>query len=193
MKSFSTGQRCRQRQQGFSLIEVLISLVILGAGVMGASAMQLSALRAARHTSAQTSAVQMATDFGERMRINHVASKTDGAAYLSVNYRAAEGEPAGGVSCYSKRCSPAELEAADIHELKKQLRKDIPDGRVLVCRDERPWNTGVKTLTWDCSGGAEAPIVVKIGWPEKGGDGAPLSDANSFPPLVAMAVATHAP
>ena len=56
------------KTKGYSLIEVLLTLLILGIGILGLSAANLVALRARGQSSLESSATQLASDIMERMR-----------------------------------------------------------------------------------------------------------------------------
>lgn len=58
------------RQQGMSLIEVLIAVLILGIGVLGIAAMQASALRNSQSSMQQSQAVISANGLMDAMRAN---------------------------------------------------------------------------------------------------------------------------
>jgi type IV pilus assembly protein PilV len=182
----------KKDQKGFSLFEVLIALFILGIGVVGATSLQLAALRTTRHTSTQTSAVQMAVDISERSRLSGWTLMPGDEYAGLVDYKSMEGEPVQVAGCYGRSCSLSELAQRDVYELKKRLHQEIPNGRVRICRDDMPWNAGTKTLDWKCGGGANAALVVKIGWPVKKPDGTVQSDSTGFPPVVAMTIAHNA-
>jgi len=66
-------------QQGFTLIEVMISLFILSVGMLGTSAMLLQGQREAANTSSETLAIEIASNIAERMRANIVG--VDGGNY----------------------------------------------------------------------------------------------------------------
>ena len=57
-------------QNGFSLLEVLIALLILAGGVFGAVAMQTSALRLSASAADRTQATFIAHDLLDRLRAN---------------------------------------------------------------------------------------------------------------------------
>ncbi|MEN8206691.1 MAG: type IV pilus modification protein PilV [Pseudomonadota bacterium] len=59
-----------QRQQGFTLLEVLIALLILSIGLLGLAALQTTSLRSNQMASMRTTATQMAYDISDRMRAN---------------------------------------------------------------------------------------------------------------------------
>ena len=56
-----------KHQQGFSLIEVLIALVVLAFGLMGVAAMQIKALQSATEGYQRSIAVVAAVDAQERI------------------------------------------------------------------------------------------------------------------------------
>lgn len=56
------------RARGYSLIEVLLTLLIVGVGILGLSAANLAALRARGLSSLESTATQLASDMMERLR-----------------------------------------------------------------------------------------------------------------------------
>lgn len=70
--------QCR-RQAGFSLIEVLIALVILGVGLMGLARLQLSMLAGTADTAAYDHAIRLANDQLETLRFIRMTSKVPSA------------------------------------------------------------------------------------------------------------------
>jgi type IV pilus assembly protein PilV len=56
--------------RGFTLIEVLVSLVVLSIGLLGLAALQLTSLKANHGSSTRTQAVYLAYDIIDRMRAN---------------------------------------------------------------------------------------------------------------------------
>lgn len=183
----------RTRTTGFSMLEVLIAVAVLAIGIVGGAAMQLAALRARHQSALLSQATQLATGLAERMRANGSQLSMPDAAnpYLSLNYDAlAEPDPAPPQPlCYalSAVCGSEQLALFDLYELKTLVRDRLPAGRAIVCRDAGMWQGG--QLRWACSGGADAPLVVKIGWRGKAPDGTPLKDAEGqYAPGVAIAV-----
>lgn len=173
------------RRCGFTLLEVLLALLVLALGILGGTAMQLSALRTRHESALLSQASAMAAALAERMRLNH------SELYLSLNYDAlAEPDPAAPEPlCYAAAagCGSTELALFDLYELKVMVRDRLPAGRALVCRDAAVWSGG--KLRWACSGGAGAPLVVKVGWRGKNTDGTPQRDADGqFAPGVAIVV-----
>ena len=163
------------RAAGFTLLEVLIAMLVLALGLVGGTAMQLHAMRT-RHESALLSvAVQIAAGMAEHMRAN--AAQVP-AVYLGVDYDAhANPVPAMPASfCRRDPCDPAQMARLDVHELARQVSAALPAGRARICRDAQLYANG--RLRWDCTGGAQDPVVVKIGWRGRRPDGTPERDGQ---------------
>ncbi|MCC7601166.1 type IV pilus modification protein PilV [Janthinobacterium sp. FW305-129] len=186
------GGRDKFLADGSSLVEVLVSLLLLALGLLGASILQLNSLRA-RHESALLSAgAQLAAGMAERMRANSVLMNgpDTGNPYLKVEYAAADGADAGGGApdCFgAAACGAAELAQFDIAEWKQVLQSALPGARLRICRDLAAWDAAAQGLHWACSGGKGAPIVIKLGWRTRLSDGQPAVDAaNESLPRLAL-------
>ena len=185
------------RTNGFTLIEVLISVLVLAIGVIGAARMQLAALRTSQQSAYQTAALQLAAEMAEKIRANQRQLASAGVAnpYLSLDYKSSENtltRPT--VMCYTADCGSAELAKFDIYEWESRVKATLPGARVKICRDSKPWDSVAGALVWSCAAQAEvanAPVIIKIGWLGKGvkPDGrAGVDSAQSFPPVIALAV-----
>ena len=170
------------RHGGFTLIEVLVALFVLAVGVVGAGAAQLAAQRTRQQSALMSEAAQQAASLGARMRANAVAAGLPDVSnpYLSLDYNAAaDGNPGTApASCYgASACDPLQLAAFDLHEAKQGVYAAFPGGRIAVCRDAAPWDTGTRRYRWACTAGAGAPVLIKLGW----------SGTGAAPGLVAVA------
>jgi type IV pilus assembly protein PilV len=65
----------RSRSRGFTLIEALVSLLVLSIGLLGVASLQLSSLRANSSAAARSQATFLAYDIADRMRANRNAAK----------------------------------------------------------------------------------------------------------------------
>lgn len=116
---------CASRMNGVSLIEVLVSLVILSIGVLAVVALQMVAKRNNADAGQRTIAAQLAYDIIERMRAN--------CAPATLNaYRTGSGgtpNPLGRMSlganpatdCRAVDCTPAQLAAYDLWQWEQAL------------------------------------------------------------------------
>ncbi|WP_370659730.1 type IV pilus modification protein PilV [Massilia polaris] len=154
---------------GFTLIEVLVAAFVLAVGVMGALAAQTVALRTRQESALMSRGVQLASAFADRMRANTAQMRVpdDANPYLQIRYTAASdgapGPPA--QPCHSgAACDSAAMASFDIYELQRELHSSFPAARVSVCRDAVMWSQADGSLSWDCSGAASDPVVIKLGW-----------------------------
>jgi type IV pilus assembly protein PilV len=179
-------------QMGFSLIEVLVSVFVLALGVIGVASMQLTALRTSQQSALQTIALELAAEMADKMRANDIQMRhADGQnPFLNVDYRSASGAPAfPDPMCYGHaNCGGAELAAFDIYEWEKRLKSALPSSRAVICRDSKPWDSGIKSLKWECDN-VTGSIVIKIGWQAKNPDGSfTVEEDRPFPPILALIV-----
>ena len=175
---------------GFTLIEVLVALFVLAIGVMGAVAAQTLALRTRHESALMSHGVQLATSFADRMRANTAQMRTpdESNPYLQIDYDGA-GDGAPGAPpqpCHDGApCDSDAMALFDIYELQHELHAAFPAPRVVVCRDAAIWSEEDDALTWDCTGGASDPVVIKLGWrPRQSGDGTQAAHV----PIVAILV-----
>lgn len=187
----------RSRKAGFSMVEVLVSIVVLAIGVIGAAGMHLTALRTAQQAAFQTFALHLVSEMADAIRASEVAMARNGEAnpFLGVSYDAAvNGAPtAPGRFCYANACDAGEFAEFEIYEWKRRVKAALPGGRLLICRDAAPWSSASKALTWDCSNSAasDVPFVIKLGWQAKNPDGSLIRNAdNRYPPSVALTVSS---
>lgn len=104
-------------QQGFTLLEAMISFVILALGLLGVAAMQANAKRSSYDAMQRAIAISVANDIVERMKIN----KTDAIAgnYNGSYDGASLTVPS--VDCNSANCTDGELRTFDLYEWQKNL------------------------------------------------------------------------
>lgn len=62
--------------KGFSLIEVLVSIVVLSIGLLGLASLQVSGLRVGQSSFYRAQAAQLATDMADRLRANAGEART---------------------------------------------------------------------------------------------------------------------
>lgn len=191
-----------KEQGGFSLVEVLVSVFVLAVGIIGAAGIQLNALRTAQQTAFQTAGIQLASEMADKMRANagRFNLTDDKNPFVNLDYSSADAPlRTSGASCHASACSAEELAAFEIREWENRIRDTLPGGRVRICRDALPWDSGTGTFRWTCTSAAAgmhtAALVIKIGWHGKGRnpDGSTIDDAGiPAPPNLAMTVAPYA-
>ena len=120
---------CRN-QGGFTLIEVLVSAIILAIGLVGVAALQALALQNNQSAFMRSQATTLAYDLADRLRSN-----VDGANagfYVPANAAMVAGcsTPSG--------CSPDQLAQHDLAEWNNAIATYLPMGEGFVCIDSTP-------------------------------------------------------
>lgn len=100
----------KSQQSGFSLIEVLISLLVLAVGMVGLGGLQVASLKGTANAHSRTIATMYAMDLADRMRANPLG--VSGGSY------GVTASCSGGEFCRnSKYCTPAQIAAFDLQEV----------------------------------------------------------------------------
>lgn len=123
-------------QRGISLIEILISLVILSVGLLGMAGLQARTLSLNHSAYQRTQAVNLSYDIADRMRANRRAA-LDGDYQLSLT----DANPTG-----------SSVPATDLREWREIIQATLPSGNSAVVTDA---NTVTVTVQWDDSRGVE--------------------------------------
>lgn len=134
-----------QKSHGFTMLEVLITLVIVSFGLLAMAGLLTKGM-GLNHTSYLRSiAIQQAYDIADRMRANHAG--VIGNAYDIINYTANQTCTA----CTS--CSAAALAAYDACYWNTQNESLLPLGRGTVARNGAEF---IITVSWDDSKSSSA-------------------------------------
>lgn len=68
-------QHSTKQQRGFSLIEVLVTIVILSTGMLGIAALYVESLKSGHTALARTKAINLAADMADRIRVNRAGEQ----------------------------------------------------------------------------------------------------------------------
>lgn len=121
-----------RRCSGLTLIEVLVTLVVVSMGLLGVAALQMRTLRHNYDALMRSHASALADDIADRMRANSAAVR-----------------PASGQSKYETKFGPSSMSSdnsratRDVIEWKKAITRQLPsgEGEVVVAED-----TGLVTI-----------------------------------------------
>jgi type IV pilus assembly protein PilV len=165
------GKLCKS--SGFSLIEVLVSIVVLCFGLLGMAGMQAASLQSNREARLQSSAVVLARELAEMIRGNKLVGILPAGSnpYLgSFSSPLAATTPSyclsvGGTPCAgaSPVATATAIGNAEMTEWLARVDSELPGARVDVCFDTAPFDTA-GLPQWNCTAGTAGVIVVKIGW-----------------------------
>ena len=108
----------KNRQQGFSLFEVLIALLVLSVGLLGLANLQGQSISSSYNAHLRTQATSLAQSMVDRMRANR-----SHALQATNNYQTAidAQPPTTSVNCLTATCSEEEIALFDVREWKCNL------------------------------------------------------------------------
>lgn len=155
-------------QRGFTLVEVLVSVVVLSLGVLGAVGMQAASLQSNKEIRYQVIGASIARELAEKMRGNHAIALKSSASdnpYLIpdtiINASSAFSIPT--PNCLTASCSTGlNIAAWDMYDLKVRLKDALPSPRIVVCMDSAPF-TSDGLPRWACDNTGDV-AVLKLGW-----------------------------
>jgi type IV pilus assembly protein PilV len=162
----------RVTSSGFSLIEVLVSVVVLSFGLLGMAGMQAASLKSNREARLQSSAVVLARELAEMIRGNKLAgiqpvatnpyfgSFTSPLTATTASYCLSVGATActGGTPL----AIATAIGNAQMTEWLARVDAELPGARVDICADSAPFDAS-GLPQWACTG-TGGVVVLKIGW-----------------------------
>ena len=171
---FKPSGRHQARQRGFTLVEVLVSVVILSIGVLGAVGMQAASLQSNREVRYQVIAASIARELAEKMRGNHIiavkTTATDNPYLLDTTLTASSALTAPSPNCYTTSCPTGlNIAAWDIFDLQVRLKDALPTPRIRICMDTQPF-TSAGVAKWNCTNTGDV-AVLKLAWNRAGTKG----------------------
>ncbi len=130
-------------EQGFSLLEVLITVVVVSIGMLGLAGMQFAGLRSANSAQEHTLAVNLLQDIEERIHANQQNNNYGGITLDSSSTLS-------GVHCdSSNNCDPASLLNYDKDQWIQMIKQPLlPNLVINITSPGAPFTSYTSTLTW---------------------------------------------
>lgn len=127
----STRQSCvpqkSNRQQGVSLLESLVALLVLALGVLGMLGVQLKALSDNQNASQRTVAIRLTNDLFERVKANSIGLTGISSYSLGSSWTALSA-PTAAQRCDANPCTPAQQATFDLWTWQTLVRNTLPGG-----------------------------------------------------------------
>ena len=153
--STAASARARRRARGTSLVEVLVSLIVISVALVGAAGVQIKAMKFGQVSQQRSMAVQHAGAIAERMRANLAASAQVTPSPYEFNFAYSE-IPAKVAAltppACTAECTPPQMAQRQLVDWQNQLQQGLTGGRGTIARTA---NT------------AGSPFVVTVMWVEK--------------------------
>ncbi|MBL4607274.1 MAG: type IV pilus modification protein PilV [Pseudomonadales bacterium] len=130
-----------KKHQGFTLIEVLVSLLIMTMGIVGVLKMQTQSLKSNQRAHFRTQADLLSKDMMARMQANKAEAQK--GAY------ATNAKPANAPDCQTIECSAAQLVQWDLYQWYEQIEKELPAGSATVETYAGDTKSYLISLRWD--------------------------------------------
>jgi type IV pilus assembly protein PilV len=114
----------QKKHQGFTLIEVLVSLLIMTLGIVGVLKMQTQSLKSNQRAHFRTQADLLSRDLLARMQANKTEAQK--GAYV------ASSKQTNPPDCQTTECNAEQLVKWDLHQWYEQIEKQLPAGSATV-------------------------------------------------------------
>jgi len=151
------------RAKGFTLVEVLVSMIVLSIGLLGLAGLQATSLRNNQSAYYRSQATFLAYDIADRMRANPESSDEylidaggDGGGGDDGGDDGGDSEPRSNdqeegesqvSACYTTAgCSPEDLANLDITEWQESIANNLPSGEATVTANGSKFSV---TINWD--------------------------------------------
>lgn len=138
-------------EQGFTMFEMLIALLILSIGLLGIAGLQSKGQQANYEAYVRTQATMMAYELMDRIRLNPDPDGTGTGAYATADLSAETMT----TDCDAASCDKVKLRAYDLVKWRDMLAERIPGGVGTVTTVNRSsdgigadWRYQI-TITWD--------------------------------------------
>ncbi len=150
-----------KRSMGVGLIEVLVSVLILSAGILGLASIHVNGIKLTNQSALRFQANVLSADIIERMRANITTANTT-TAYEVANVAAFDALALGGVNCLSPgTCTVAQLAVWDLNQWKDAIELSLPTGKGIISSAGVP-KTFTVTVSYVDQTGATVDVLVNV-------------------------------
>jgi len=137
---FIKSAKAGRGQRGDTMIEVLVTIIIIAVGVLGTAALQVTTLKNLSSSHSASVAAILVEDLSERMQANPAEALNDAYVHTAA--------PVAFQDCAANPCTLPQLAAYDTGTWWQQLTTVLPSGSGQVTRNAGT-DTFVLTVRWD--------------------------------------------
>jgi type IV pilus assembly protein PilV len=136
------------KQLGFSMLEVLISMLVIMIGVLGIAGMQMLAINNTENARYQSLATILASSMAAEIQANTAYWGSPPSSLIQVSNAAATVVPAVAGTCLGSVCTPVQMAYYDLSTWGTALAGRLPSGAgTIQCYSTTPAVCAL-TLTW---------------------------------------------
>ena len=166
-----------KNNNGFTLVEILITVLILSIGLLGLAGLQVSSMKSNHSSYLRSQATIMAYDMIDRMRANQKAvTDTDYVANTTYTvtaptttppnpYYTVDGTAETGTCTTTGGCTTTQMAKTDITQWRVGLATQLPGGVGVICLDTSP-DDGNTLAAPECSNSGTI-YAIKIWWSDE--------------------------
>ncbi len=146
------------RQTGFTLVEAMVSLVVLAVGMLGIAALYIESMRSGHMSVSYTNAVTLAADMADRIRANSTGVNNYVGAGAGNGIAGANNNCVNGAA----DCNTALMAADDLFWWYEDVKNLMPVGRAasVAVVNAPPVNQYTITVAWPERGQAQLATYV---------------------------------
>lgn len=144
MQNYQIEQKQIDRQAGISLIEILVTVLIMSVGSLGIASLQLAGLKYSSGSYARTQAVLLSDDMASRLKANRegALNQNAGGGFGDSPYELADFESALVVvtDCVVNECDQGQIAQYDLANWVNEIARVLPSGsgRIRVFDTQNP-------------------------------------------------------
>lgn len=169
------------KNKGFSLLEVMVAVVVVGIGLLGIAKLQITALQNSSHAGYRSNATDMASSIAERIKANIAADNFYVSAPIgacpAMPTRCAmppDGSVGDASNCiYDEDAATNDMATYDLWEIRclNGVKNILPEGTMsIACTDSdttdtdvcTPNSTFLTTITWTNQNGNNEEVVMSF-------------------------------
>ena len=163
MVNMQTRMRYKSKQRGFSLIEVLVTLLIVASAVLGSAGLQAYALKINVGGQYRNQAVFLMEDMVERMQTNKAFSV---GSTSTAGYDTSLASPSS-TNCVTTTCSPSVLAVYDVTQWETNIASTLPPQVNALGTPTKAFGTVSQTSVGNLTTNTPSTYIVTVNWGDR--------------------------
>lgn len=131
-----------KKQSGLSLIEILVTVLIVNFGILGLSKLQLSNIKSINNSILSLNASFYAESLADKLQGNSSLAKSSDSAYVLASFTDTPNSQAMNAVCINSACSASNLAVYDMNTWLYQIKTRFPKGKAKITKSD----TGSTTM-----------------------------------------------